>query len=74
MIDLLLWNSIARRRRSISDTFYDNGLGTIKGYLEEKGFIVEVLDWARDDFFTSLSGGILTGWLRGLYGFCGLIH
>lgn len=67
MAEIILWNSIAKRRRSISDTFYDNGLGTLKGYVEDKGHKVEVIDWAQDDFFASLSPVFLTKWLRCLY-------
>ena len=67
MAKILLWNSIARRRRSISDTFYDNGLGTLRAYLEEHGHTVKMVDWARDDFFSRLSPGILTGPLRLIY-------
>lgn len=67
MANILLWNSIAKRRRSISDTFYDNGLGTLKGYLEERGHSVEVVDWARDDFFRNLSPIFLARLLRRIY-------
>ncbi|RKY36739.1 MAG: hypothetical protein DRP72_03780 [Candidatus Omnitrophota bacterium] len=52
MAHIVLWNSISKRRRSISDTFYDNGLATLKGYLEERGHTVEIVDWAKDDFFS----------------------
>lgn len=64
---IVLWNSIAKRRRSISDTFYDNGLATIKGYLEEKSKSIEIIDWARDDFFSLLSPPALTKCLRSIY-------
>mgnify|MGYP001617596750 FL=1 len=67
MAKILLWNSIAKRRRSISDTFYDNGLATLKGYLEDKGHKVEVVDWARNDFFQSLSMFKLAHILRKIY-------
>lgn len=67
MTDITLWNSVANRRRSISDTFYENGLGTLQGYLAEKGYKVEVIDWARDDFFTLLSPLFLTKILRKIY-------
>ena len=69
MAKIILWNSIAKRRRSISDTFYDNGLGTLKTYLEDKGHKVELVDWARDDFFQSLSPLYLTLILKKLYSF-----
>lgn len=64
---ILIWDSIAKRRRSISDTFYDNGLGTLKGYLEERGHTVEVIDWARNDFFQALSWLGLAKLLRNIY-------
>lgn len=67
MAKILLWNSIAKRRRSISDTFYDNGLGALKGYLEGRGHSVEVVDWARDDFFQGLSPLLLAKLLRKIY-------
>jgi hypothetical protein len=67
MARVILWNSVATRRRSISDTFYDNGLGTLKGYLEEKGHSVEIIDWARDDFFASLGNPLLSRLLRVIY-------
>ncbi|MBN2233386.1 MAG: cobalamin-dependent protein [Deltaproteobacteria bacterium] len=68
MAHLVLLNSIAARRRSISDTFFDNGIGTLKGYLEERGHGVRVIDWARDDSFQELSPLWLARPLRGLYG------
>lgn len=64
---ILIWDSIAKRRRSISDTFYDNGLGTLKGYLEERGHTVEIIDWARNDFFQALSWLGLAKLLRNIY-------
>lgn len=67
MAHLILWNSVAKRRRSLSDTFYDNGLATLKGYLEDRGHSVEVIDWARDDFYASLSVPFLARWIRSIY-------
>ena len=67
MAKLVLWNSVAKRRRSLSDTFYDNGLATLKGYLEDKGHVVEVIDWARDEFFSSLSTPFLSVPIRKMY-------
>ena len=67
MAKIVLWNSIAKRRRSISDTFYDNGLATLKGYLEEKGHRVDVIDWAQDDFFQALTPLWLACLLRIIY-------
>ena len=67
MAQITLWNSIAKRRRSLSDTFYDNGLATLKGYLEDRNHTVEVIDWARDDFFTMLTVPFLARWIRNIY-------
>ena len=36
-------------------------------YLEEKGHLVEVVDWAKDDFFQSLSPVLLAKLLRNIY-------
>ncbi len=47
MSDLLLWNSISRRRRSPSDDFLDNGLAILESFLEAAGYRVELVDWAR---------------------------
>ena len=67
MAKIILWNSIAKRRRSISDTFYDNGLGTLKAYLEERGHEVEIVDCARDDFFQNLSPLPMADLIRRIY-------
>jgi len=67
MAKILIWNSIAKRRRSLSDTFYDNGIGTIKGYLEDRGHEVEVVDWANGAFFQSLSPMFMAKLLRRIY-------
>jgi len=68
MAKLILWNSIAKRRRSISDTFYDNGLATLRGYLQDKGHEIKIIDWARNDFFQSLTPLYLARLLRFIYG------
>ena len=47
MTDLVLWNSIATRRRSPGDDFLDNGLAILQAYIQGQGFSVEVVDWAR---------------------------
>jgi len=53
--DLILWNSIAKRRRSPSDTFLENSLGILKTYIEKQGFKVEVVDWARTEYWEKLT-------------------
>jgi len=59
MAELLLWNSMAVRRRSASDTFQENGLGILKQYMEEKGHRVHLEDWAHADGYKSLAPVIL---------------
>ncbi|MBN1292732.1 MAG: cobalamin-dependent protein [Candidatus Latescibacteria bacterium] len=60
MVDLILWNSIANRRRSPSDTFLENGLGTLKSYIEKQGFNVHIIDWATSDYWETFTPKILS--------------
>ncbi|MBN2289130.1 MAG: B12-binding domain-containing radical SAM protein [Candidatus Glassbacteria bacterium] len=57
--DLILWNPIARRRRSPSDDFLDNGLAILKAFLAEQGFEVEVIDWARSNQWDKMTPRLL---------------
>ncbi len=50
---------MARRRRSASDTFEENGIQIIKSYLSNHKHEVRVVDWATDEGFQSLSPGML---------------
>ncbi len=59
MADLILWNPIARRRRTPSDDFLDNGLAILKAFIENQGFEVEVIDWARSSQWEKMTPGIL---------------
>jgi len=59
-IDIVLWNSISKRRRSPGDTFLENGLGILKAHLEERGFSVEVVDWARSACWKELTPVLLS--------------
>jgi len=70
MADLILWNSIATRRRSPGDDFLDNGLAILKAYIREQGFSVEVIDWARSGQWEKMTprilariSGYLASWL-----------
>lgn len=54
-VDLILWNSIAARRRSPSDTFLENGLGMLKASLENQGFTVTIVDWARSTYWEKIT-------------------
>lgn len=54
-VDLILWNSIAARRRSPSDTFLDNGLGMLKASLEKQGFVVNIVDWAQGSYWAKFT-------------------
>jgi len=40
MATMILWNSMACRRRSMSDTVYDNGLATLDAALSDQGHTV----------------------------------
>lgn len=59
MADLILWNSIATRRRSPGDDFLDNGLAILKAYITRQGFSVEVVDWARSGQWEKMTPRIL---------------
>jgi len=59
MADLILWNSIARRRRSPADDFPDNGLAILKAYVENHGYQVEVIDWARGSQWEKMTPRLL---------------
>jgi len=70
MADLILWNSIATRRRSPGDDFLDNGLAILKAYIRGQGFSVEVIDWARSGQWEKMTprilariNGYLASWL-----------
>jgi len=67
MAKILLWNSLATRRRSASDTFFDNGLGRLKAYLESEGHKVILEDWATDSFYSDLAVPLVARPLRALY-------
>jgi tRNA A37 methylthiotransferase MiaB len=64
---ILLWNSLATRRRSASDTFLDNGLGRLKAHLEREGYEVLLEDWATDSFYSTLAVPSLASPLRHFY-------
>lgn len=57
MAEIWLYNSIARRRRSASDTFLENGLAALRGHLEAKGHSVRIIDWATENDYADLSPG-----------------
>ncbi len=59
MTEIWIWNSMARRRRSASDTFEENGIQIIKKYLSGLGHKVKVIDWATSEGFNSLSPDFL---------------
>jgi hypothetical protein len=64
---ILLWNSLATRRRSASDTFLENGLGRLKAHLEHNGHEVLFEDWATDVFYSDLSVPVLARPLHFIY-------
>ena len=67
MAKIVLWNSVATRRRSASDTFLDNGLGRLKAHLEAEGHEVLLEDWATDTFYSALAVPTIARFLRFLY-------
>ncbi|GAB4255129.1 B12-binding domain-containing radical SAM protein [Deferrisoma sp.] len=69
MARILLWNSLTTRRRSASDTFFDNGLGVLATHLQQHGHEVWLEDWATDDFFRRLAVGPIARLLRPTYAF-----
>ena len=67
MAKILLWNSLTTRRRSASDTFFDNGLGRLTAHLEAEGHEVILEDWATDSFYKDLAIPLIARPLRVLY-------
>lgn len=59
MADLILWNSIAGRMRSPSDTFLENGLALLASSLETKGISVDIEDWALTERWNEISPSTL---------------
>ena len=59
MATIWIWNAIASRRRSSSDTFVENGLGVLAGAVEKAGHRVRLIDWARSDFYDRLTPVVL---------------
>ena len=55
MAEIWIWNSMARRRRSASDTFEENGIQIIKNFLSSVGHEVQVIDWATTEGYNTLS-------------------
>ncbi len=62
MAKMWIWNSMATRKRSPSDGFLENGLALLKGYLEERGHAIKVIDWQKNKFYD----GLCPAWLRSL--------
>ncbi len=50
-----IWNSMAKRRRSASDVFEENGLHILESYLISKGIEVRIFDWATVSGYNRLS-------------------
>lgn len=54
MAKILLWNSMASRKRSPTDGFLENGLTTLKSFLEKNGHQAEIVDWQKNEFYRKL--------------------
>lgn len=52
---IYIWNSMARRRRSASDIFEENGVQILKAHLIANGHSCTVFDWATKSGFNRLS-------------------
>ena len=55
MADIWICNAVAKRRRSASDTFYENGLASLRGYLEDAKHTVRVIDWATEEQYARIT-------------------
>ncbi len=64
MATIWIWNAIASRRRSASDTFVENGLGVLAAGVERDGHAVRVIDWARGDFYSRIAPSALARLIR----------
>lgn len=67
MAEIWIWNSMAKRRRSASDTFLENGLGIIESYLLKRGHQVKLIDQAVPASYDELSPTWLTQLLKNVY-------
>lgn len=65
--EIWIWNSRARRRRSASDNFEENGLYILKAFLKENGYSVRIIDDATREGYNSLSPRWLCRWNLYLY-------
>ena len=57
---VLIWNSVSPRKRSLSDTFLENGIGILVKTCRMAGFNVIVEDWANESFYKDISPHKLT--------------
>lgn len=64
---LWLFNSMAKRRRSASDTFEENGLGILEAHLRNLGHEVRVVDYAVPSTYRSLSPAPIARLTRSVY-------
>jgi len=64
---ILIWNSVSPRKRSLNDTFLENGIGILVKTCRTAGFNVVVEDWANKSFYRDISPQALTGFSRFLY-------
>jgi len=64
---ILIWNSVSPKKRSLSDTFLENGIGILVKTCRTAGFNVVVEDWANESFYRDISPHILIRLSRFLY-------
>ncbi|KPK96211.1 hypothetical protein AMJ80_01225 [bacterium SM23_31] len=63
----LIWNSVSPGKRSLTDTFIENSIGTFVNNCRKAGFNVIVEDWANLSFYKDISPNALTRINRFLY-------
>ncbi|MBA4387038.1 MAG: hypothetical protein C0404_03595 [Verrucomicrobia bacterium] len=64
---LWLFNTMAKRRRSASDTFEENGLGILEAHLKNLGHEVRIVDYAVPATYRSLTPALIARLTRGVY-------
>lgn len=60
MAKMAIWNAVSSRRRAVTDNILENGLAQLKGAAVAAGHEVQLVDWARIGFHTTLAPRWLT--------------
>jgi len=54
MAKIVLWNSISSRKRSPTDGFLEDGLVALRDFLRSNNHSLEIVDWQKIGFFSTL--------------------